>query len=182
MILNLVDRRISPGPDETALAFRGESWELLVRLVGGLGAADWPVDVVLLDDQSMVDLNRRFRDQDQVTDVLSFSYLEFAGTVPPDLPVGDGQAPTDIWLAGGVEAENPGQAVGELVLAPVFIAARCAAGGWPLATEIPLLVVHGCLHLLGWDHETPSALQAMQEREEIILAEEGLPHPLRQRS
>ncbi len=180
MILNLVERRTNT--DAVGAEFQDANWQRLTRLAAGLGAAAWPVDVVLLDDESVVELNRRFRDQNQVTDVLSFSYLEFAGTTPPDLPRGEGQAPADIWLASGVETVGTGEAVGELVLAPAFIAVRCAANDWPLATEIPLLIVHGCLHLLGWDHETPAAQQAMQEREEIILAEEGLTHPLRQRS
>ncbi len=180
MILDLVERRTNI--DAVGAEFQGANWQRLTRLAAGLGVAAWPVDVVLLDDESMVELNRRFRDQDQVTDVLSFSYLEFTGNQPPDLPRGEGQAPADIWLATGFATAGAGETVGELVLAPAFIAARCAANAWPLATEISLLIVHGCLHLLGWDHETPAARQAMQEREEIMLAEEGLTHPLRQRS
>ena len=179
MILDLVERRSRA---EEVAAFCGANWERLTRLVSGLGAAAWPVDVVLLDDEDMTDLNRRFRQQAQVTDVLSFSYLEFAGNTPPVLPRGQGQAPQDIWLASAAETLDQGAAIGELVLAPTFISARCAANDWSLATEFPLLVVHGCLHLLGWDHQSPAALQAMQETEETILAEEGLTHPLRQRS
>ena len=180
MILNLVDRRTAA--DGTSAEFHGENWVRLQRLVAGIGGGEWPVDVVLVDEAGMTDLNRRFRDKDQVTDVLSFSYLEFEGQGVADLAGGEGFAAGDIWLAGDPVVEGVGNALGELVLAPAFIAERCAANDWPLAAEIPMLVVHGCLHLVGWDHEDEFEKQAMQNHEVRILTGEGLAHPLRQRS
>ena len=180
MILNLVDRRTAA--DGTSAEFHGENWARLQRLVAGIGDAEWPVDVVLVDDADMSDLNRRFRDKDAVTDVLSFSYLEFEGQRAADLASGDGFAARDIWLAADSVAAETGNALGELVLAPAFIAERCGANDWPLAVEISMLVVHGCLHLVGWDHEEEAEKQAMQDHEVRILTGEGLAHPLRQRS
>ena len=72
--------------------------------------------------------------------------------------------------------------VGEVVLAPGFVTERCRRKGWPLEHEIPLLVVHGILHILGWDHASEAETVAMQAVEEEILFARGLPHPLRERS
>ena len=176
MILTLVERRV--GPDGTSAAFHAGSWDRLQRLAGELGRPDWGVDLVLVDDHTMVQLNRDYRAADGVTDVLSFSYLEESGVGEPGLERGRRGAYCDLW-----PSSLPGDgAVGELVLAPAFIAARCRENGWPLAEEIPLLVVHGCLHLLGWDHPDDTLTAAMRDLEQTILAGEGLPHPLRQRS
>lgn len=176
MILNLVDRRT--GADGTSEFFHGERWQLLCRLAAGIGAPEWCVDVVLVDDETMGGLNCDYRDHEGVTDVLSFSYLEFEGTGPPELAQGNRHAPGDVWLP----AEPESAIVGELALAPAFIATRCAENTWPLALEFPLLVVHGCLHLMGWDHTEKTEQKAMQDLEVTILAEHDLPHPLRQRS
>ena len=43
-------------------------------------------------------------------------------------------------------------------------------------------MVHGCLHLLGWDHRDEVETEAMRDLEESLLAGEGLAHPLRRRS
>ncbi len=176
MIINLVDRRT--GADGTSEYFHGEQWRQLSRLASLVGAAAWCVDVVLVDDEAMADLNLQYRSKAEVTDVLSFSYLEFTGTDEPTLAGGQRNVASDIWLSDGPETGN----VGELVLAPAFIAARCTENDWPLAQEFPLLLVHGCLHLVGWDHADPVEQKAMRDIETVILAEEDLPHPLRRRS
>jgi probable rRNA maturation factor len=177
MNLALVDRW--GGAGAVAAELRGEAWLRLGRLAGSIGGAAWPVDVVLVTDEAMADLNRRFRGVDGVTDVLSFSYLEAEGSGAPGLAAGTAHSPADLWCP--LESESGGT-IGELVLAPAFIQERCAANEWPLSLEIPLLVVHGCLHLIGWDHEELGARRAMQAAETTLLAEEGLSHPLLRRS
>ncbi len=178
MILNLVDRCAGGG---IPAQFEGDNWRRLGRLAAGVGGADWAVDVVLVTNAGMADLNQRFRETAGVTDVLSFSYLESAGAGAPDLARGERYAAADIWLEAAPDSGDKA-VCGELVLAPAFIAAQGAENGWLSAEEIPLLVVHGCLHLLGWDHQGAAEQQAMQDHEVIILAGEGLSHPLRQRS
>jgi rRNA maturation RNase YbeY len=180
MILTLVDRRTAA--DGTSTEFHGENWARLQRLAAGVGRADWPVDVVLVDVDSMTELNERFRDKQGVTDILSFSYLENEGEGAAALVRGEGFATADLWLAAEMTGPEAGDAVGELVLAPGFIGERCAQNDWPLGAEIPMLVVHGCLHLVGWDHQEANQLRAMQDHEVSILTGEGLAHPLRQRS
>ena len=184
MILRLVERRTAPdsvGYDWFAKGSR--PW-----LPGGpaepLGRPDWAVDVVLVDDESMAGLNEDFRKVPGVTDVLSFSYLQDTGPGLPDLARGQGCAFTDLWLDTLSVTREDGAAVtvGEVVLAPGFVADRCRMKKWSLEHEIPLLVVHGILHILGWDHANEGEAEAMQVVEEEILAAGGLPHPLRERS
>jgi len=153
-------------------------------MVKTLGRPDWAVDVVLIDDETMAGLNREFRQKDGVTDVLSFSYLQVSGPGDPDLPGGQGHAFRNLWLDTLVrDHENESdRTVGEVILAPGFVAARCRERGWALDHEIPLLVVHGILHLLGWEHTSDKESEAMRTVEVGVLASAGLPHPLRERS
>ena len=179
MRLELVDRRTDlPVPDPWAGA--REQWPRLEALAQLTGPADWKVDLVLVDDEAMAGLNTRWRGDDGTTDVLSFSYLEREGSGTADLAAGDAESACDLWLA----AEGAGDAgvVGELVLAPAFVEGRCREQGWNPEHEWALLVVHGCLHLLGWEHGDDESRRAMQEREASILARHDLPHPLRERS
>ncbi len=179
MKLNLVDRRVvCPVLPELV----GEQWSRLVRLATSIGGAPWQVNVVLVEDEEMAAINRQFRGGHGVTDVLSFSYLAVEGSGEPHLKQGCGCAPTDLWTGDFDGCPGEGGAVGEIVLAPDFVVTRCRANLWAVEEEFPLLLVHGCLHLVGWDHEQTAERAAMRDHETRILAAEGLPHPLRQRS
>ncbi|MCP4574169.1 MAG: rRNA maturation RNase YbeY [bacterium] len=180
MRIQVVDRRGDvPVPDPWAGPTA--DWPRLESLAADLGAAVWRVDLVLVDDPAMADLNRRWRDGDGVTDVLSFSYLEESGVGAPELAVGRGGAAQDLWSAPETRAAEVAT-VGEIVLAPAFVLERCLDRGWDPDLEWPLLVVHGLLHLLGWEHDTDVARAAMQESEADILGRAGLAHPLREGS
>lgn len=184
MILRFVERR--PNPDHA-----GGDWfaqvvgtKLLDDLAKPLGLPAWIVDVVLVDDAAMSGLNENFRKVSGVTDVLSFSYLQDTGFGKPDLLAGEGHSCGDLWLDTidpDIENGNPA-AVGEVVLAPGFVTDRCREKAWPLEDEIPLLVVHGILHVLGWDHRTGAETETMQVVEETILTAAGRLHPLRGRN
>ena len=196
MIPLLVDRRLqgegeigtsgSPVDHGVSLA-AGSYWDLLTRLCGPVARTEWLVNLVLVDDAAMAELNGRYRAADAVTDVLSFSYLETEGLGAPVLAAGDRYAFHDLWQdaqpgAESITATAPEPAsvlCGEVVMAPCFIAARCREQGWDLAAEVALLVVHGCLHLLGWEHADEQAREAMQTAESALLERCGIPHPLR---
>ena len=184
MILQWVDRRTGPEADPCNRIDEGFRKDLLAGLAEPLGKPGWVVDVVLVDDKAMAGLNEDFRKAPGVTDVLSFSYLRDAGSGQPDLARSQGRAFTNLWLDTlPVAPENdPTGAVGEVVMAPRFVTERCSRKGWPLEHEIPLLLVHGILHILGWDHASEAETVAMQAVEEEILSAGGLPHPLRERS
>ncbi len=172
MKLKLIDRRSLPAADLGCWLDRSTIPGELAAVVAGLGRGSWTVNIVLGGDDLVADLNQRYRGREGVTDVLSFSYLEEAGTGEPDLAAGQGRAAVDLWR------DLSQDMVGEVVLAPGFVAQRCRAEGWGLETEFALLVIHGCLHVLGWDHVHDDQQQAMRKLETELLAGMGLLHPL----
>ena len=119
-----------------------------------LGTVTGDVVVLLTDDAAVRDLNARFRDRDQPTNVLSFPAAEM--TMP-------GQAPP----------------LGDLVLAYGVCAAEAVAQGKTLADHLSHLTVHGVLHLLGRDHEDEAEAEEMEAEERTILATLGVPDPYR---
>lgn len=102
-------------------------------------------------------LNRHYRGKDYATNVLSF---------PAELP-------------DGLPAEVRLPLLGDLVLCAPVVAREAREQGKPLRAHYAHLTVHGCLHLLGWDHEEPREADAMEQLEREILAGLGLPDPYR---
>ena len=107
------------------------------------------VSVSLVDDEEMRELNLEWRDVDAVTDVIS---LECERPDDPDL------------------ADDEPCELGDIVLAPGFVAAQATSFGTTFADECRLLFVHGLLHLRGYDHMEQDEALGMQAREEAILA------------
>jgi probable rRNA maturation factor len=117
-------------------------------------------------------LNRDYLGHDEVTDVLSFP-LEDAGDgsydgAPTDEP---GEAPCDDEPDDGspdddldddLEPEAP-RLLGDIVVCPTRAAAQARAAGTPLAHEVAMLLVHGTLHVLGYDHETDAGEMALRQ-------------------
>ncbi len=177
MKINLIDRRRTP----EAKGIITQQLPVYEKLVAGLGHSLWCFNLVLIEDSAMADLNGDFRDRFSVTDVLSFSDLLEQGTHPADLSQGTGGAGADLWLDDftQVNVENDSIHIGEVILAPDFISDRCTNEAWSVESEFPMLVVHGALHLLGWDHQqTPEAV-AMRNLEANILSVCSLEHPLK---
>jgi len=111
------------------------------------------VGVVFTDDAHIRALNRRHRGVDAPTDVLSFP------TAPP--------------AAAGAR----GPLIGDIVLAHETIAAAAAARGLTLADHVTHLIVHGFLHLFGYDHGAEEAAAVMESLETAILARLGIADP-----
>jgi probable rRNA maturation factor len=107
------------------------------------------VSVSYVSDEEIARLNERWRGVARATDVLSFEC----------------ERPDDPALAEGEPCE-----LGDIVLAPAYVADQAARMGTTSADETRLLLVHGCLHLLGYDHEEPSEAAEMQRVEDAILA------------
>lgn len=116
---------------------------------------DHPVElgIVLAEDEEVQRLNREYRGQDRSTDVLSFSLEE------------------DVELPS-----QPGEPrmLGEVVISYPQAMRQSAEYGHPLEREVAFLLVHGILHLLGYDHEKPQDEAAMFGRQETILAGLGI--------
>jgi probable rRNA maturation factor len=126
------------------------------------GAATAPAELslVLADDTLVRTLNQRWRGQDKPTNVLSFAAEEgSAPAVPAPLP----------------------RLLGDVVLAYETVAAEAVAQGKPLADHLRHLVVHGVLHLVGFDHMEDEEAERMEALETRILAGLGVPDPYRER-
>lgn len=106
------------------------------------------VSLAVVDDPSIHDINRKFLDHDEPTDVISFA-LE----------------------------EEPGYLEGEIVASADTARRTAAELGIAPADELLLYVIHGSLHLVGYDDLTPEPRTAMRAAERKYLAEFGLELP-----
>lgn len=111
------------------------------------------VNVLFTSDAEVRILNRDFRRIDKPTNVLSFPAVKAAS---PD----------------GSEA-----LLGDIALAFETVAREAGEQGKPLLHHVSHLIVHGTLHLLGYDHDSEKAADAMEARERAILARLGIPDP-----
>jgi probable rRNA maturation factor len=112
------------------------------------GAVGEGVTLLLTDDQTIRELNQRFRAQDRPTNVLSFP------------------AP-----------QNPERFLGDIALAYGVCAHEAEAQGKSLAHHLQHLVAHGVLHLLGYDHVTDAQANEMEDLERAVLAGLGIADP-----
>jgi probable rRNA maturation factor len=117
------------------------------------GVTDGVVTVVVVDDPTIHDLNRRHLDHDYPTDVLSFAIEQRDGYIEGDI------------VASADTAAR---------MAPQF--------GWAAEDELLLYVVHGALHLAGFDDLAQAKLQEMRAAERQVLGEFGLDARYEERS
>ncbi|MBK8770198.1 MAG: rRNA maturation RNase YbeY [Rhizobiales bacterium] len=134
-------------PGLAALAERAVAAALEDR--GETGA----VTLLFTSDAEMQVLNRDWRGKDKPTNVLSFP--------APAMPVPEGEA-------------TP---LGDIALACETVSREAAEQGKPLADHTTHLIVHGTLHLLGYDHETDGEAEDMENEERKILARLGIADP-----
>ena len=130
-------------PDAEALVL--EATEATLASEGAVGEG---VTLLLTDDATIGDLNRRFRQQDRPTNVLSFP------------------AP-----------QNPERFLGDIALAYGVCAREAQEQGKPLKHHLQHLVAHGVLHLLGYDHVSDAQADEMENLERAVLAGLGIPDP-----
>ncbi len=111
------------------------------------------VSLVFTDDPSIREINREWRDQDKPTNVLSF----------PAFPLEPGG--------------KPGPMLGDIVLARETIEREAADLGQPVEAHLTHLLVHGFLHLFGYDHMDAEEAEEMEGLETRILSELGISDP-----
>jgi probable rRNA maturation factor len=121
---------------------------LCQRLMAAHGA-DAALSIVFVDNAAMRDLNARFRSEDAITDVLAFAL--------------DDESDPD-------EARQ----LGEVIVSVEKAVDEATQRGGSIASEIALYVVHGLLHLLGYDDHDPGETCRMREAEARALADAGL--------
>jgi probable rRNA maturation factor len=115
-------------------------------------APPYEISLVFTDSETVKQLNRDYRGVDETTDVLAFYMLPQKGSdssfaLPPD----------------GVTR------LGEVIISYPQAVAQAKEQGHSPERELALLVIHGILHLLGYDHEEPEAESKMRKRERELL-------------
>jgi probable rRNA maturation factor len=123
---------------------------------GVRGSAE--VSLIFVDEDAIADLNERFMGKSGPTDVLSFPI--------DDEPIPAPGGVTD--SSEGAEFDIP-QLVGDIVICPSVAANNAIDHGVSFEDEVALLVVHGVLHLLGWDHMVDDEAEKMEAREQELL-------------
>jgi probable rRNA maturation factor len=117
-------------------------------------AGDVDVAVRIVDADEIQTLNRLYRDKDKSTNVLSFP-------------------------ASGIEGlpQEAGTQLGDIVVCAAVVAAEAAEQGKALQDHWAHMIVHGTLHLLGFDHENEAEAVAMEALEAQILASQNVTDP-----
>ena len=114
------------------------------RLLVALGEAEAELSLALVDDATGAALNRRFLGRTGATDVLSFALRE------------------------GAYASHGGTLLGDVVIAVGVARRQAAARGHSLEAECRRLLIHGVLHLLGYDHARPAEARVMRAKERAL--------------
>lgn len=144
-----------------------EAWSALADLdavteravLGALAAGadlegEAEINVLFTDDPSIAAINMEWRGKDYATNVLSFP-------APDDMPVPEGEA----------------RPLGDIVLASGVVAREAGEQGKSLHDHTVHLIVHGTLHLLGYDHVDDDEAEKMERLETDILKGLGIPDP-----
>lgn len=136
---------------------------------------DSALTIVIAADAHVQELNRQFRGVDAVTDVLSFPADD--ATTAGDDPDADGDDNTDPfappdWIDPD-ETDPP--YLGDLIIAYPYTAHQAETLGHQLDDELTLLVIHGTLHLLGYDHDNATHQDAMWALQSEVLAALDVP-------
>lgn len=126
---------------------------LVQAVLAEVGESSAELGLSFIGDRRMRRLNRRFRQKDRTTDVLAFAMRE-------------AHAPHASHLAGGM--------LGDVVISIPTAVRQAREGRRSLDQEIVALLVHGILHLCGYDHERSEAeARRMQRRERMVLRRLG---------
>ena len=131
------------------------------------------LSVRLTSDDEVHALNRQYRGKDRPTNVLSFPMIQ------PDLL--DTITQNSDADAGGASTTGGEVLLGDIVLAQGVCAAEAVERGVSVEDHATHLMVHGVLHLLGYDHLDDAAADAMEEIERQALAGLGIADPYRVR-
>ena len=110
-------------------------------------SGEWQVGVLMTSDADIQSMHREFMDLDSPTDIMTFPYDE-----------NDPFTPTELRTSGG-----------DIVISVETAESNARDAGWDLGRELEFLLLHGLLHLLNWDDETPEQRVAMLGRQQVIL-------------
>ena len=134
-------------PQETVPIDRGRMREIARAVLEGEGVKDYEISLAFVDNTTIHRLNKQYLDHDEPTDVLTFPY----------------------------SAVNAKKLEGELILGAEAAKEQAAERGHDVQAELALYVIHGLLHLCGFDDKSAKEEKKMRERERYYLALLGLP-------
>src|SRR3954449_2876010 len=134
-------------PQEVVEIDRGHFRAVVRAVLDGEQVADAEISLAFVDNATIHRLNKRFLDHDEPTDVLSFPLSE----------------------------ANAKKLQGELVIGAEVALSQAAERGHDVKAELTLYVIHGLLHLCGYDDHDDAAANAMRQRERHYLALLGQP-------
>ena len=119
----------------------------LVRLLKRLGLEDRELSLLLVDNEEIRELNRLYLDRDHATNVISFAMTE-----------------------GDYGDVNP-QLLGDIIISVEKAVSEGEVSGVSFKESLDFLMIHGLLHLLGYDHESGDSQEArrMQDKEEELF-------------
>ena len=150
-------------PDLPGLA---ETAARLALGAAGLAAAGYEIAILACDDARIAALNAGFRGKPTPTNVLSWPAFDLAparpGSRPAPPPPGDPAAPVSL---------------GDVAIALQTMRREAEAASIPLKDHAIHLILHGCLHLLGFDHETEADAALMEGIERQHLMAAGIADP-----
>ena len=118
------------------------------------------ISVRLTSDEEVHQLNRQYRGKDKPTNVLSFPMVQ-----------------ADLLESVGQNSDDGELLLGDIVLAHGVCAAEAAEKGVSLEAHATHLIVHGTLHLLGYDHQGSGEAEHMESLERDVMARLGLHDP-----
>lgn len=117
---------------------------------------DAEVTLLLVDESEMTSYNERFLERHGSTDVLAFPVEELIPGVVPDH-----------------DPHGPPLMLGDVVIAPTYVRRQAGEHGVSFDDEMALMVTHGILHLLGYDHIEEEDAELMEQRERELLSKVG---------
>jgi probable rRNA maturation factor len=126
-----------------------------------LDGAPAEMSLVLADDALVRTLNRDYRDKDKPTNVLSFALLDDLDDTDDDLARDEGMPIL----------------IGDVILAFETVQREAREQGKSVGDHLTHLVIHGVLHLLGYDHQSDPDADRMERLETSILARMGIADP-----
>ncbi|MDE1148992.1 MAG: rRNA maturation RNase YbeY [Azospirillaceae bacterium] len=158
-----------PGVEELVTrAARQALAQALAVDADALPEGEGEMSVLLSDNAAVQVLNNQYRGKDKPTNVLSFPMLDEGD----DEDEGD-----DFDLPEGME--RPPYLLGDIILAYETLVTEAAEQAKPIANHLTHLVIHGVLHLLGYDHIEDAEAETMERLETVILADMGIADPYR---
>ena len=134
-------------PQEVVPIDRRRMREVARAVLDGEGVADAEISLAFVDNPTIHALNKRYLQHDEPTDVLSFPLSE----------------------------ANAARLAGELVVGAEVAKEQAAQRGHDVQAELALYVIHGLLHLCGYDDHDEAGAKKMRERERHYLARLGQP-------